>query len=277
MPVDYRAPNVNARRLGLHLRQIRETLKLSYVDAAARLGCDTNWLVRVETGFERVDPDEMRRLLDRYNVSRPETREVLIDLASRPAGPPWLAPHTGRLKALVRDLLTLESESPIVHTFGIMLLPELVRTEAYARMCFDHRIPEVDGDEEWHLLDSRQRHRPGGRPRTLDVIVDETSVTLIAPRAEIMREQLAHLLALSDSEHATVRVIPMKVGAHAGLAGSFDVLEFPDINDRVSLAHGALGLDLARVDLSDKWKLLEKAALPPAESRDMIAEIRTAL
>ena len=277
MSVDYRAPNVNARRLGLHLRQIRETLKLSYADAATRLGCDTNWLIRVETGFEQVGPDEMRRLLDRYHVSQPERREVLIDLASRPAGPPWLAQHTGRLKALVRDLLTLESESPVVHTFGIMVLPELVRTETYARMCFEHRIPEVDGDEEWDLLDSRQRHQPGGRPRTLDVIVDETSVTLVAPRPEIMHEQLGHLLALSDSENATVRVIPMKVGAHAGLEGSFDVLEFPDINHHVSLTHTAMGLELARVDLSGTWKLLEKAALSPAESHDMIAGIRADL
>jgi transcriptional regulator with XRE-family HTH domain len=274
MPVDYRAPNVNARRLGLHLRQIREDLDLSYADAAARLGCDTTWLIRVETGFERVGADEMRRLLDRYHVSGHDMREVLIDLASRPAGPPWLADHTGRLKALVRDLLTLESESPAVHTFGILLMPELVRTEAYARMCFDQGIPEVDTDQEWDLLNSRQRHRPGGRPRTLDVIVDQSALTLVAPRAEIMRDQLSRLIAMSESENATVRVIPMSVGAHAGLAGSFDVLEFPDIGDRVSLTHGALGLDLARIDLTDKWRLLEQVALAPDDSRAMIERIR---
>ena len=219
----------------------------------------------------------MRRLLDRYQVTRADTRELLIDLASRPAGPPWLVRHGGRMKSLVRDLLTLESEAPIVHTFGILLMPELVWTESYARMCFDQRIPEVDTDEEWDLLNSRRRHRPGGRPRILDVIVDETSLTLVTPRAQIMRDQLDHLLALSDDEHATVRVIPLKVGAHAGLAGSFDVLEFPDLNDRVSLTHGALGLDLARIDLSDKWKLLEKAALDPGESRETIAGIRAGL
>src|SRR3954447_1261385 len=169
MPVDYRAPNINARRLGLHLRQLREALELSYDAAAVQVGCDVTWLIRVETGFEPVTPDQVRMVLDRYHVPPHRIRTVLVDLASRTAGPPWLAAHVGRMKALVRDLLTLESEAPTIHTFGIHVMPELVRTEAYARMIFEWQIPEVDPDLEWDLLNSRQRHRPGGLPRTLDV------------------------------------------------------------------------------------------------------------
>lgn len=273
MPVDYRAPNINARRLGIELQRIREALKLSYDEAAERLGCDATWLIRVETGFEQASPEEVRRLLDRYQVVQQRVRDVLIDLASRPAGPAWLGPHAARVKALVRDLLTLESESPVIHTFGVLLVPELVRTEAYARMCFEQRVPEVDADEEWDLLDHRQRHRPGGRVRTLDVIVDENSLTLVTPDPQIMRDQLRHLLGLSASEHGTVRVIPTSVGAHAGLGGAFDVLEFPDIEDRVSLTHSAFGLDLAGKDLSHTWKLVEKAALSPDDSRAMITRV----
>jgi transcriptional regulator with XRE-family HTH domain len=273
MPVDYRAPNINARRLGIELQRIREALKLSYDDAAERVGCDATWLIRVETGFEQASPEEVRRLLDRYQVARRHIRDVLIDLASRPAGPGWLGPHAARVKALVRDLLTLESESPVVHTFGILLVPELVRTEPYARMCFEHRVPEVDADEEWDLLAHRQRHRPGGRVRALDVIVDESALTLITPDPEIMRGQLRRLLDLAAAGHGTVRVVPSSAGAHAGLGGSFDVLEFPDIEDRVSLTHSALGLDLAGRDLSRAWELVEDVALSPAESHAMITRV----
>ncbi|HEU5160062.1 MAG TPA: helix-turn-helix transcriptional regulator [Streptosporangiaceae bacterium] len=273
MPVDYRAPNINARRLGLHLRQLREALELSYDAAAVQVGCDVTWLIRVETGFAAVTPEQVRMLLDRYHVPPHRIRTVLVDLASRVTGPPWLAAHVGRLKALVRDLLTLESEAPAVRTFGIRLMPELVRTEAYARMIFESRIPEgVDPDQEWDLLNSRQRHRPGGRRRTLDVIVDENTLTLPMP-PHIMRGQLGRLLALGDDAQATVRVVPMSVGAYPGLHGAFDVLEFPDIKERVSMVHGALGIDIARVDLTDTWKLIEEVALPPDASRAMIAQI----
>jgi transcriptional regulator with XRE-family HTH domain len=272
MPVDYRAPNINARRLGLHLRQIREALELSYDAAAVLVGCDATWLIRVETGFERVTPVQVRKLLDGYQVPPHKIRTVLVDLASRPAGPPWLARHVGRLKALVRDLLTLESESPFIHTYGILRMPELVWTEEYARVCFGYQIPEVDVDQEWDLLNNRQQHQPGGRQRTLDVIIDQSTLKVPMPSPEITRGQLGHLIELAEGAHATVRVIPTSVGAHAGLGGAFDVLEFPDLNDRVSLVHGALGIDLARIDLTDTWRLVEEVALSPAESREMIAQ-----
>lgn len=277
MPVDYRAPNINARRLGLYLRQLREILELSYDAAATRLGCAVDWLVRVETGFEPVSPDQVRSLLDRYEVPPHRMRGVLIDLASRPSGPPWLAEHAGRLKALVRDLITIESESPLIHTFGIGLVPELVRTEAYARAYFAVQIPEVDVDLEWRLLESRQRHRPGGHRRVLDVIVDENTLTAPLGSPEIVRGQLGRLLDLADDGRSTVRVIPIGVGAHAGLDGSFDVLEFPELDDHVSLVHGALGIDLAQVDLSRAWQLIENVALPPADSRDLITQLMNAL
>ncbi|HEX6471319.1 MAG TPA: helix-turn-helix transcriptional regulator [Streptosporangiaceae bacterium] len=272
MPVDYRAPNINARRLGMHLRQLREALELSYDAAAVQVGCDVMWLIRLETGFEQVTPEQVRTVLDRYNIPRHKIRAILVDLASRTKGPPWLGAHVGRLKALVRDLITLESEASTMHTFGIHLMPELVRTEAYARLFLEQQVPEVDVEAEWDLLYSRQQHRPGGRRRTLDVIVDENTLTLPLPPA-VMRGQLEHLLELADGLHGTVRVIPMSVGAHPGLEGAFDVMEFPDIKERVSMVHGALGIDLARIDLSEVWQLLEQVALPPADSRTMITRV----
>lgn len=268
MPVDYRAPNINARRLGLHFRQIREALELSYGEAAALLSCNADWLIRLETGFEQVTPDRAREILDGYCVPPHDMRTVVIDLASRPSGPAWLARHAGRLKALVRDLITLESEATTIHTYGIAVMPHLVRTEPYARLGFQVQIPEVDPDEEWDLLGNRQRHRPAGRPRTLDVIVCET--TLMGGPPEIRRGQLTHMLDLSERDDATLRVVPLSAGAHPGLHGSFDVLEFPLIRDRVSIVHTALGIDIAACDLTETWHLIEDVTLTPEATRALI-------
>ncbi|WP_131739813.1 helix-turn-helix domain-containing protein [Actinomadura roseirufa] len=268
MPVDYRAPNINARRLGLHFRQIREALELSYDEAATRLGCDATWLIRLETGFERITPDRAREVLDGYGVPPHDMRTVVIDLAARPAGPPWLARHAGRLKALVRDLYTLESEATVIRTYGIAAMPELVRTEPYARLGFRFHVPPVDPDEAWDLLEHRQRHRPAGRHRALDVIVCES--TLVGGPPDVRDGQLARMLDLSEDEHVTVRVVPMSARAHPGLHGSFDVLGFPLIHDRISVVHTALGIDLAGCDLTGTWEGIEKVALAPGPSRDMI-------
>ncbi|OLT31740.1 hypothetical protein BJF79_00745 [Actinomadura sp. CNU-125] len=66
MPVGYRAPNINARSVGMQLRKIREILELSYGDAAGVLDRDADWPARVETGFEPVAPEQVREILDGY-------------------------------------------------------------------------------------------------------------------------------------------------------------------------------------------------------------------
>ncbi|QKG25585.1 helix-turn-helix domain-containing protein [Actinomadura verrucosospora] len=276
MPVDYRAPNINARSLGQQLRKIRELLELSYPDAAALLGRDADWLARVETGFGDATPEQVGAMLDAYGAPG-RVRAVLVDLAGRPAGPPWLARHVGRLKALVRDIYTVESESPYVHTFGIARMPELVWCEEYARMVFGHRVPDVDPDEEWDLLRNRQEHRVGGEPRTLDVIIDGYMLDYSGPRPDVLHAQVAHLLDLAAGARTTVRVVPMGIGAYPGLHGAFDVLEFPGVTERVSLVHTALGIDTAQADLWDTWKLVEEKALPPAPSRTLLEKTATTL
>ncbi|MFF0522072.1 helix-turn-helix domain-containing protein [Actinomadura nitritigenes] len=274
MPVDYRAPNINARSLGQQLRKIRELLELSYPDAAALLGRDADWLARVETGFGDPTPEQVGAILDAYGVPD-RVRAVLVDLATRPEGPPWLARHVGRLKALVRDIYTVESESPYIHTFGIARMPELVWCEEYARLVFGLR--EADPDEEWDLLRNRQEHRPLGEPRTLDVIIDGYMLESPGGRADVLHAQVAHLLDLAADARATVRVVPTGAGAYPGLHGAFDVLEFPGVTERISLVHSALGIDTAQADLWDTWKLVEEKALTPADSRTLLETTRTAL
>ncbi|RFS84897.1 XRE family transcriptional regulator [Actinomadura spongiicola] len=276
MPVDYRAPNINARSLGQQLRKIREILELSYTDAASLLNRNADWLARVETGFGHVTPDEVGTILDAYGVPL-KLRSFLVDLASRPDGPPWLARHVGRLKALVRDIYTVESESPLIHTFGIARIPELVRCEAYARLIFEHHVPELDVDEEWDLLAHRQLHRPGGEPRALDVILDGYMLEHHGGPPEVIHAQLTHLLDVGADGRSTVRVIPTSTGGHAGLNGSFDVLDFPGVTDRVSIVHTALGIDAASADLWDTWTDLEAVTLTPADSRALLETHRAAL
>lgn len=57
-----RQPGILARRLGSMLQKAREVVGLSYDDAAARLGCRADWLVRLETGFAVASPEEVARL-----------------------------------------------------------------------------------------------------------------------------------------------------------------------------------------------------------------------
>jgi transcriptional regulator with XRE-family HTH domain len=277
MPTDYRAPNINARRLGLYLRMTREFLELSYEEAAAQVGCESDWLVRVETGFEWPSPAEVERMLERYQVREAKIAEVMIDLAARPEGPEWLAAHADRLKASVRDVLIMESEASVIHTYGVQLVPPLVRAEPYVRHLAPHLAPVISGtdiDGDWELLNNRQSYRAGGRCRILDVIIDEGALTLPLTEPEAMIGQLRHLLDLSVSPTTTIRVIPGEAALYEARIHPFDVLEFPETEDRLSLVHTMLGTDFGRCDLTDTWTLIEEeSAISPDESRDLIRRL----
>ncbi|GAA2110650.1 helix-turn-helix domain-containing protein [Actinomadura alba] len=271
MPVDYRAPNINARRLGLYLRRTREFLELSYTEAAARVRCESEWLVRVETGFESPSPAEVERILERYQVREAKVAEVMIDLASRPHGPEWLEAHADRLTASKRDALIMESEASVIHSYGVQLVPYMARVESYARHLAPHLAPGCDVDVEWDLLNSRQRYRAGGRRRVLDVIIDERALTLPLTEPGVMAAQLRHLLDLGVSPDTTIRVVPSGAVFFEARACPFDVLEFPEIGDRLTLTHTALGTEFGYGDLTDTWILIEeKSAISPDDSRNLI-------
>ena len=274
MPIDHRAPNINARRLGLYLRTIREFLGLSYEQAAGQVGCQSEWLVRVETGFTWPSPIEVERMMDRYQVRGSEVAKAVIDLSTRPDGPEWLGAHAGRLKPSDCDVLIMESEANVIHTYGVLTVPQLARSEDYVRHFAPRINPGCDVDAEWDLLDHRQRHRLGGRRRVLDVIIDEGALTLQVSEPEVMATQLRHLLDLSVQPDTTIRLVPSGARFYEARASPFDVLEFPEVSDRIALVHTALGTHFAPGDLSDIWKLIEKGeALSPDDSRDLMRRL----
>jgi hypothetical protein len=63
-----REPGILAKMAGSMLTTAREVACLSYDQAAARLLCDSDWLVRVETGFAPVSPEQVARILLAYGV-----------------------------------------------------------------------------------------------------------------------------------------------------------------------------------------------------------------
>lgn len=276
MGVDDRRPNVNALRLGLYLRVAREFLELSYEEAAARAGCDSDWLVRVETGYEWPSPVQVERMMKRYGIRAANMADIMIDLASRPDGPPWLAEHVGRMESERRDVVIMEAEASVIHTYGAAGVPQLAWAEELGRKALPWVFLDCDVDVEWALVAERQRYRAGGRRRVLDVIVDEGALMSLRGDPKVAEAQIRHLLELDADPDVTIRIAPWEAPMFEERACSFDVLEFPGVSDRIGLAHSALGTHFAHGDLWPIWKLIEeKAAATPAESREILQRFLT--
>jgi hypothetical protein len=260
--------------VGSMLQKGREVVALSYDEAASRLGCEPDWLIRVETGFVVAGPEEVARILVEYGLREAALADTVIDLARRAADPPsWLAPHTSRMTAAGRDLLLMEAQATLAQVYGFRLVPLLAQAEGYFRELAPHVFPGCDIDQEWDLLSHRQTHRPGGVTRLLDVIVDETALELSLDRPRAMADQIRHLLTLAGSTHATVRVVGRDAIFWEKRGYNFDILSFAGTTDRIGVSYTILGASLASSDLYDIWtRIADRVAADAAESRIILEQ-----
>ena len=94
-----------------------------------------------------------------------------------------------------------------------------------------------------------------------------------------MKRQLDHLVTAADRPNVTIQVLPLAVGAHSGIEGSFEILQFSDEADPdtvfTSLATGGVFQDKPEevgryVFIFDRLGTL---ALTPDESKSLIAKM----
>jgi transcriptional regulator with XRE-family HTH domain len=78
----YRSPTVRHKRLTAELRRLRAESGLTRDDVASRLEWHPTKVTRIETGqWTRLNPRDVRDLLDIYGVDDPGQREALVQLA----------------------------------------------------------------------------------------------------------------------------------------------------------------------------------------------------
>lgn len=91
-----------------------------------------------------------------------------------------------------------------------------------------------------------------------------------------MRDQVRHLIEMSERPNITLQVMPFSFGGHSGESGAFTMLRFPesDLSDIVYLEQltGALYID-KRDEVAQYERAMERlhADSPgPEESRDLL-------
>lgn len=74
----------------------------------------------------------------------------------------------------------------------------------------------------------RQERLSGDSPLSFYAIIDESVLNRPTGGAEAMREQLDALLRASKRPNIHIHVVSSVLGAHAGMLGSYQILEFND-------------------------------------------------
>jgi transcriptional regulator with XRE-family HTH domain len=275
-------PTVRRRRLGTELRKLRESNTYKLEEVAAQLGVAPSTLSRIETGKAPTKSAYLNQMLEMYGVIDPAQRQVLVDMAREGHRKGWWAAYDDVLPSGFDIYVGLEAETAAIRGYEISVVHGMLQTPDYARAVMREMFPRHSVEQIERLVDlrmQRQQRFDEDPPLELWAILDEAVVRRPVGGSAVMREQLEHLLAMAARPELTLQVLPFSCGAHAGHSGPFSILEFPNRTDSevayVESVAGILYLEKdrevrARTDAFDR---LRAAALAPAASADLIAQV----
>jgi transcriptional regulator with XRE-family HTH domain len=264
--------------LGAELRRRREAAGVTIEVVAERLECSASKISRMETGHTSATPRDVRDLLEIYGVRGPEAEELVqISREARQKG--WWHPYS---TVLTGAYVGLEAAASSVRAYEQQVIPGLLQTEDYARAMIRAARPDIAEDE----VDRRVRVRLGRQsllsqddPLELRVVLDEAVVSRPVGGDEVMRAQLQRLVEAADLPNVTLQVLPFEVGAHAGMDGTFAILDFPEPSDpdAVYAENATGGLFLEKGEELRKYIFIfdhiRAAALSPEESSALLAKL----
>ncbi|APE25127.1 MULTISPECIES: helix-turn-helix domain-containing protein [Streptomyces] len=274
------SPTARQQRLGSELRKLREQSGMSAQQAAALLGVDRTRIPHIESGRFGISAERVRTLA--FNYGCPDTG--LVDLLAamaheRDRG--WWEEHRGLLPPALIDIAELEYHASALHTAVTTHIPGLLQTEEHARAVFDTAVPPLPGPDLEARLALRLRRQEvldRDRPVGYEAVIHEAALRMQFGGPKVAREQLERILAHSERDTVSIRVIPFAAGGFPGAGQSFTYVAAPVAQlDTVQLdsSHGSLLLD-ADMQLRRYRGLLDRLrglALATDESRAFIRTI----
>ncbi|POM22949.1 hypothetical protein BTM25_51550 [Actinomadura rubteroloni] len=248
------------------LRVYREDRGISRAELAAALGCTAQWIESLEAARKPLSE---------------ATADDLDTFFKTPARTFWTL--WKEIKEAGKHLLTppgfpafvqREAQAVGMDCFEAHVIPGLLQTKAYARAVLDTGRPV----SEIQALVEQRMERQGALVRPLPLrawfVLDEATLRRQVGSSAIMREQLEHLLSVTEKPNIQVRIVPSKSFTWAGTDGSFIMLELPKGQRLAYLEarHVASLTDdpIIVADTVVRFTLVSGEALPIGASRNVI-------
>jgi len=267
-------PTVVGRGLGGELRELRESRSLALRRVAVRLGWQPSKLSRMETGIQGIRAEDVASLLVVYGITGAE-RKRLLGMAERSEESGWWEVIPG-LSDESRTLIRLESEAASIVNWEPLLVPGLLQIPEYTQAVMAGcGVPADDAQARVAARLGRQAILSRAEPAELRVLVDEMALRRVLGDQRVMARQLRHLTAAAERRNVTLQVVPLAVGAHTGLDGSFALFDFPRNRSVVYLDHKITGLFLEEAPQVAYFRReadrLARVALSPVDSVALVA------
>lgn len=284
---EYGSPTVRRRRLAAELRRLRERAGLTGEEVAEQLGWSGSKVSRIELYRTGVKAADLIRLLQLYGVS-PDHQAELLALAREPRRKGWWEAYSDALPEEYAAYIVLEAEAVTMECWSPQLVHGLFQTADYARAVIDAHMDSTVSLPPGKIrqrvatrLERQQVLSRGDPPLELAVVLDQSVLLRQVGEPAVMREQLEHLLEVSERPNVTLSVLPL-AGSHPIGTGGFAILHFspvPGIGQSSDVVYvEQLSRTALYVEDEDEvheyrqaFRRLEGRSLDPGLSRDLIA------
>lgn len=227
------------RALGRRLRELRFQSKKSQLAAGLAIEVSKQGIGRLEEGQPvRISTAQFRDLLEFYGADDSVRDEVLglLQEVKAATGDPsrgWWRAYSDVVNPHFDHFMSLEQACSRLTGFQLTLLPGLLQSPAYRRWIVtmtDPAMSPVDVDRRLELTARRQRRIHEASDFSLNVVLSEAALRHQVGGQEVMREQLQHLMTVSQLPNVSLQAIPFNAGPHFGLVvQSFTLFEFPPL------------------------------------------------
>ena len=228
-------PLVQRRRLRTELRRARSAADLTQDQVAQAMDWSISKIIRIETGAVNVSTNDLKALLNLYNILDPDRTSQLIELARAARQTSWWNKYKEAISDQYFQLIGYVEAASVVRSYEPLLIPGLLQTPEYAETIFQKF---AESGESSNLIQARMkirltRQQLFDRPTApaMFFILDQAAVQRLTGARDIDRDQLDRLIGLASRPNVTIEVIPFSGGLYHGMLESFTIVEFPDPED----------------------------------------------
>ncbi|MCP2245599.1 helix-turn-helix domain-containing protein [Lentzea aerocolonigenes] len=214
-------------------------------------------------GLCGTKPDEARRLFALFKESR---EKGYLEFAEDGL----LSPQP--------TLMEQERHANKIFVWSLNLIPGLLQIDAYIRVVCETSVLGSDPLAiETAIKTKLARQAIFHRSREFVFFIHEHALRLPVGGPEVMKAQLLHLLTMMVRPYIRIRILPIEVGAHAGVAGSFTRLQYEKFEPVIFVEGGRTGLFLEDKDSLTYYgnvvERLDQLALDEVQSKELITSM----
>jgi len=270
------APACN-RELGAELRKRREAAGVTASKVAHLAGWDRTKVTRIESGNVGVSTVDVLFYLGACGVYLRDAKELLRLCRTAQENPGyWLSPHGEWLEGSLETLIYHEATADRSISYEPSVVPGLLQTPSYARVLIERSSARSrrNADDALRIRMERREILHRWNPAEFVFFVHERALRSEIGSAEVMHEQLLHVVLMAALGHVSLRIVP----EDAQFGGAFRVFEYRKHDPLVYLDGFLTGVFIEDGDVvGDYYRYLmpdlQAIALGAGESREFAATL----